>query len=59
MSLTMHEIDMEEAHYYWVINEVCDLVRQYGYSKVLEDIDKSLTDDDVIVQVTVDKDVKV
>lgn len=59
MSLTMHEIDMEEAHYYWVINEVCDLVLQYGYSKVLEDIDKSLTDDDVIVQVTVDKDVKV
>lgn len=54
----MNEFDMEEAHYYWVINEICDLVRQYGYSRVMSDIDKSLTDEDVLT-VSVDKDVKV
>lgn len=54
----MNEFDMEEAHYYWTINEICDLVRQYGYSRVMSDIDKALTDEDVLM-VTVYKDVEV
>ena len=47
----MSEYDYEEASYWWSINDVCDLIRQYGYNKVLLDIDKSLKSTDVSVTV--------
>lgn len=45
----MSEVNFEEAHYYWVLSEVCDLIRDYGYTKVLMDIDKSLRTQDLEV----------
>jgi hypothetical protein len=45
----MSEVNFEEAHYYWVLSEVCDLIRDYGYTKVLMDIDKSLRNQDLEV----------
>lgn len=46
----MSEYDYEEAFYWWSINDVCELIRQYGYTKVLMDIDKSLKNDDLVVE---------
>lgn len=43
------EAGLEEAHYYWVLSEVCDLIRDYGYTKVLMDIDKHLKSEDLEV----------
>ena len=43
------EQGLEEAHYYWVLSEVCDLIRDYGYTKVLIDIDKHLKSEDLEV----------
>ena len=43
----MAEYDQEEAFYYWVLSDVCSLIRRYGYTKVLMDIDKSLKADDL------------
>ena len=43
----MSEYDWEEASYWWAINDICDLIRQYGYTKVLMDIDKSLKSTDL------------
>jgi hypothetical protein len=45
----MSEFDYEEAYYWWSINDVCELIRQYGYTKVLIDIDKSLRNQDLEV----------
>ena len=45
-----YEAGLEEAHYYWILNEICDMIRQYGYSKVLMDIDKALRTDDLEVE---------
>ena len=45
----MSEFDYEEAYYWWSINDVCELIRQYGYTKVLLDIDKSLRNQDLEV----------
>ena len=42
---------LEEAHYYWVLSEVCDLIRDYGYTKVLMDIDKHLKSEDLEVTI--------
>ncbi len=42
---------LEEAHYYWVLSEVCDLIRDYGYTKVLIDIDKHLKSEDLEVTI--------
>lgn len=52
----MSETDYEEAFYWWAINDVCDLIRHYGYTKVLMDIDKTLksTDLDVTISNTFD-----
>lgn len=47
----MAEFDMEEAHYYWVLSQVCDLIRDYGYTKVLIDIDKHLKSEDLEVTI--------
>ena len=47
----MAEFDMEEAHYYWVLSQVCDLINEYGYTKVLIDIDKSLKNEDLEVTI--------
>lgn len=47
----MSEYDYEEASYWWSINDICDLIRQYGYNKVLLDIDKSLKSADLSVTV--------
>jgi hypothetical protein len=47
----MAEFDLEEAHYYWVLSEVCDLIRDYGYTKVLIDIDKHLKSEDLEVTI--------
>lgn len=46
----MAEYDMEEAHYHWVLSDVCSLIRRYGYTKVLMDIDKALRTDDLEVE---------
>jgi len=43
----MAEYDLEEAHYYWVLSQVCDLIKDYGYTKVLMDIDKHLKSEDL------------
>lgn len=47
----MSEYDWEEASYWWSINDICDLIRQYGYTKVLMDIDKSLKSTDLSVTI--------
>lgn len=47
----MSDFDYEEAHYWWTINDVCGLIRHYGYTKVLLDIDKSLKSSDLSVTV--------
>ena len=46
----MAEYDMEEAFYYWVLSDVCSLIRRYGYTKVLTDIDNALRTDDLEVE---------
>lgn len=28
-----------EATYHYVLSDMCDLIRQYGYSKVINDLD--------------------
>lgn len=38
----MSEHDFEEAHYWWSIANIVDIIDMYGYTKVLIDIDKSL-----------------
>lgn len=45
----MSEYDWEEASYWWTINDICELIHQYGYTKVLLDIDKSLKSTDMSV----------
>lgn len=47
----MSEYDYEEAFYWWSINDICDLIRQYGYTKVLMDIDKTLKPADLDVTI--------
>ena len=47
----MPEHDLEEAHYYWVLSDVCDMIRLYGYTKVLIDIDKALKNEDLEVEI--------
>ena len=47
----MSEYDWEEASYWWTINDICELIRQYGYTKVLLDIDKSLKSTDLSVTI--------
>lgn len=46
----MAEEDMREAYYHWVLSDVCDMIRLYGYTKVLLDIDKALKADDLEVE---------
>lgn len=46
----MAEYDLEEAHYHWVLSDVCSLIRRYGYSKVMMDIDHALRTDDLEVE---------
>ena len=46
----MAEYDLEEAHYHWVLSDVCSLIRRYGYSKVMMDIDNALRTDDLEVE---------
>ena len=46
----MAEYDLEEAHYWWVLSDVCSLIRRYGYTKVLTDIDKALKNEDLEVE---------
>ncbi len=46
----MAEYDQEEAFYYWVLSDVCSLIRRYGYTKVMMDIDKALRADDLEVE---------
>ena len=45
----MSDYDLEEAHYFYVIGNVCDLIKDYGYTKVLMDIDKHLKSVDLEV----------
>lgn len=47
----MSEFDQEEAHYHWVLSDVCDMIRLYGYTKVLTDIDKALKHEDLEVEI--------
>lgn len=46
----MAEYDLEEAHYHWVLSDVCSLIRRYGYTKVMTDIDKALRAEDLEVE---------
>ena len=46
----MDDHDFEEACYHWILSEVCEMIRLYGYSKVLMDIDKTLRADDLEVE---------
>lgn len=47
----MAEYDQEEAHYYWVLSDVCSLINRYGYTKVLNDIDKALKHEDLEIEI--------
>lgn len=47
----MVEYDQEEAFYYWVLSDVCSLIHRYGYTKVLNDIDKALKHEDLEVEI--------
>lgn len=47
----MSEYDQEEAFYYWVLSDVCSLIRRYGYTKVLIDIDKVLKNEDLEIEI--------
>ena len=47
----MAEEDMQEAYYHWVLSDVCDRIRMYGYTKVLIDIDKALKNEDLEVEI--------
>lgn len=40
--MTMTEESLEEAHYYWVLSEILDIIEKYGYPKVMHDIDEAL-----------------
>lgn len=40
--MMMTEESLEEAHYYWVLSEILDMIEQYGYPKVMHDIDEGL-----------------
>lgn len=51
MELKMVEYDQEEAFYYWVLSDVCSLIHRYGYTKVLNDIDKALKHEDLEVEI--------
>lgn len=42
---------LEEAFYYWVLSDVCSLIRRYGYTKVLTDIDKALKNEDLEMEI--------
>ena len=46
----MSEFDQEEAHYHWVLSDICDMIRLYGYTKVLLDIYKALKNEDLEVE---------
>ena len=47
----MAEYDQEEAFYYWVLSDVCSLIHRYGYTKVLNDIDKALKHEDLEIEI--------
>ena len=47
----MAEEDMREAYYHWVLSDVCYMIRLYGYTKVLIDIDKALKNEDLEVEI--------
>lgn len=47
----MNDHDFEEAHYYWLLSNICDLIWQYGYAKVMMDIDRSLKNEDLSVEI--------
>lgn len=52
MGLKMEEqMDMREAYYHWVLSDVCDMIRLYGYTKVLIDIDKALKHEDLEIEI--------
>jgi hypothetical protein len=34
----------EEGHYHFVLSDMVDLVAQYGYSKVINDLDSRIAD---------------
>ncbi len=34
--------DLEEAHYYWILSEILDIIEKYGATKVMRDIDTGL-----------------
>jgi hypothetical protein len=43
MNMTEAEFqDLEEAHYYWVLSEILDMIEKYGYTLVMQDIDRGL-----------------
>ena len=44
------QMDMREAYYHWVLSDVCDMIRLYGYTKVITDIDKALKNEDLEVE---------
>ena len=46
----MSEHDFEEAHYWWSISNIVDLIDTYGYTKILMDIDKTLRAQDLEVE---------
>ena len=46
----MDERNYEEAHYWWTISNIVDLIDMYGYTKVLMDIDKTLRAQDLEVE---------
>ena len=41
----MFQDNNEEAHYHFILSDMLDLVRQYGYSKVINDLDAMISDE--------------
>lgn len=48
--LMSDEQDMREAYYHWVLSDICDMIRAYGYTKVLIDIDRTLKNEDLEIE---------
>lgn len=36
--------DEKEAHYHWTISDMVDLIQEYGYAEVINDLDSMIAD---------------
>lgn len=36
--------DEKEAHYHWTVSDMVDLIQEYGYAEVINDLDNMIAD---------------